>query len=75
MRFKSCANFQGSYARGSGRPTLASKLIQFVMPAYTENYLETPSNNLLVDQTVGHVEEAKHMEATLALDLEKLNRC
>ncbi|KAH0746358.1 hypothetical protein KY285_008015 [Solanum tuberosum] len=35
-RAKNSSNFQGSYSKGSGRPTLAAKPIQSVMPTSTE---------------------------------------
>ena len=54
-RAKSFGNFKGSYARGSGRPTLVAKQIQFAMPVSISNYSTTPYNNFLVDQTVRHV--------------------
>jgi len=44
-RAKNSGNFQGSYSKGSGRPTLAAKPIQSAMPASTGSYSETPSHN------------------------------
>uniref|UniRef100_M1DHC6 'chromo' domain containing protein n=1 Tax=Solanum tuberosum TaxID=4113 RepID=M1DHC6_SOLTU len=48
-RAKNSDNFQGSYSRGSGRPMLAAKPIQSVMPASTGNYSGTPPHNLIHD--------------------------
>ncbi|KAH0773664.1 hypothetical protein KY290_010801 [Solanum tuberosum] len=48
-RANNSANFQGSYSRVSGRPTLAAKPIQSAMPASTGNYLRSPPYNLMQD--------------------------
>uniref|UniRef100_M1DSB7 'chromo' domain containing protein n=1 Tax=Solanum tuberosum TaxID=4113 RepID=M1DSB7_SOLTU len=48
-RVKNSGNFQGSYSRGSRRPTLAAKPIQSVMPTSTGNYSGTLSHNLIQD--------------------------
>uniref|UniRef100_M1D8E8 Uncharacterized protein n=1 Tax=Solanum tuberosum TaxID=4113 RepID=M1D8E8_SOLTU len=48
-RGKNSGNFQGSYYRGSGKPTLAAKPIESAMPASIGNYSRTPSNNLIQD--------------------------
>uniref|UniRef100_M1DVA5 'chromo' domain containing protein n=1 Tax=Solanum tuberosum TaxID=4113 RepID=M1DVA5_SOLTU len=48
-RAKNSSNFQGSYSKGSGRPTLASRPIQSAMPACTGNYSGTPPHNLIQD--------------------------
>ncbi|WMV59252.1 hypothetical protein MTR67_052637 [Solanum verrucosum] len=48
-RAKNSGNFQGSYSRGSGKPMLAAKPIQFAMPASTGNYSGTPPHNLIQD--------------------------
>ncbi|KAH0746089.1 hypothetical protein KY285_007746 [Solanum tuberosum] len=40
---------EGSYSRGSGRPTLAARPIQSAKLAYTGNYLGTPPQNLIQD--------------------------
>lgn len=54
-RAKNSSFFQGSYARGSSGATLAAKAIKSAMPVSTDNYSGNPSNNFLVDQSVGHV--------------------
>ncbi|WMV09159.1 hypothetical protein MTR67_002544 [Solanum verrucosum] len=46
---KNSGNFQGSYSRGSGRPTIAANPIQSDMPASKGNYLGTPPYNLIHD--------------------------
>uniref|UniRef100_M1DT60 'chromo' domain containing protein n=1 Tax=Solanum tuberosum TaxID=4113 RepID=M1DT60_SOLTU len=48
-RAKNSGNFQGSYSKGAGRPTLASRPIQSVMPASIDNYSGTPPHNLIPD--------------------------
>uniref|UniRef100_M1CNY4 'chromo' domain containing protein n=1 Tax=Solanum tuberosum TaxID=4113 RepID=M1CNY4_SOLTU len=51
-RDKNSGNFQGSYSKGFGRPTLAAKLIQSAMPTSTGSYSETPSHNFQDSQGV-----------------------
>uniref|UniRef100_M1DSW0 'chromo' domain containing protein n=1 Tax=Solanum tuberosum TaxID=4113 RepID=M1DSW0_SOLTU len=51
-RAKNSGNFQGSYSRGSGRPSLVAKPIQSAMPASTGNYSRTPSYNFQDSQGV-----------------------
>ncbi|WMV14705.1 hypothetical protein MTR67_008090, partial [Solanum verrucosum] len=46
---KNSGNFQGSYSRGSGRPTLAAQPIKSVIPASIGNYSGTPPQNLIQD--------------------------
>lgn len=46
---KNFGNFQGSYSRGSGRPTLAARPIQSAMSTSTGNYSGTLPQNLLQD--------------------------
>uniref|UniRef100_M1DSX7 'chromo' domain containing protein n=1 Tax=Solanum tuberosum TaxID=4113 RepID=M1DSX7_SOLTU len=46
---KNSGNFQGSYSRSSGRPTLAARPIQSYISASTGNYSGTPPQNLIQD--------------------------
>lgn len=53
-RAKNYGKFQGSYARGSNRPTLTTKPIQSSMPATTGNYSGTLYNICLNIQSIVH---------------------
>lgn len=46
-RDKNSSNFQGSYAKGLGKPTFAAMPIQSAMPTFTNNFSGTPPNNLI----------------------------
>lgn len=46
---KNSGNFNGSYSRSLGRPTLASQTIQSDMPASIGNYYGTLYKNLIQD--------------------------
>uniref|UniRef100_M1D9J7 Uncharacterized protein n=1 Tax=Solanum tuberosum TaxID=4113 RepID=M1D9J7_SOLTU len=46
---KSTCNFQGSYSKGSGRPTFAARPIQFAMSSSTGSYSGTPQQNFIQD--------------------------
>ena len=66
-RTMNSGNFQGSYSRGSGQPTLAAKPIQSTMHASTSNYSGTHSNNFLLIRVLDMWQAADHLEVVLAL--------
>uniref|UniRef100_M0ZWW8 'chromo' domain containing protein n=1 Tax=Solanum tuberosum TaxID=4113 RepID=M0ZWW8_SOLTU len=60
-RAKNSGNFQGSYSRGSGRPTLATKPIQSAMPASTEQWF--PRGMVVMVEDIHKVGEEVTSEA------------
>lgn len=69
---KNSENFEGSYSKGFGRPTLASNLIQFSMPASTDNYLGTPSYNFQEIQELCLQRVRNYLLIVLVITMENL---
>ncbi|KAH0632992.1 hypothetical protein KY284_035778 [Solanum tuberosum] len=60
-KVKSTGNFQGSYSRGSGRPTLAARPIQSSMRYNRQGAASSVSDKLSFDCTFYHYGEPRYM--------------